>query len=121
MKFLWQDYLVGIGIALNAGARLITTYLVSSIKHLVTNAQAIETNPIAKVAATSYLITFIQFGLLASFMCAYYVYLRKRALKSKKDNDYFSMNVFTFMAFIMLLFDFLNDSGILLAILTKVA
>lgn len=117
MKLNWQDWLVGVGLLLNLASRFVTNVLTSSISGLVASANAIEANPTgaAKAASTSYFISVIEFCLIMAFIVAYYIYLRRQA--AKKESWQFAYLLFTLFAFILLLFDFINDSSILLGLI----
>lgn len=115
IKLIWQDYLIASAFAMNAAARMITNFVVSSISHLSQVASNIEANPTAKLASLNVYITFIEFAVIAGFMLAYYMRLRRQ--RDKDEPWSFAFNAFTLIFFVMLLFDFLNDASILLGVI----
>lgn len=115
IHFIWQDWMVISGIAMNAGARVATNLVVASLSHLTQAASAIESNPAAQAASLNIYLTFIGFAVVIGFMLAYYLSIRK----SRKTNEIskFFFNGFTFVFFIFLFFDFLNDVSVLAGVL----
>lgn len=115
INFIWEDWAVGVGLALNLGSRFITNVLTGSISGLVSTANAIESNPTAKAASTNFYFAVVEWILITSFSVAYYLFLRKKHTLS--DGWKLAFDSFTLLIFIGLLFDFLNDSGLLIGVL----
>jgi hypothetical protein len=113
MKFIWQDYLVGIALSLNLISRFITNYLISSTNFVT------EANPTkgASASSTSYYFAFVEWVFLIAILLAIYIMVRRNTLKKRTDSWNFVFVLFSIYIFVSLFFDFLNDSSILFGVI----
>ena len=118
VKLIWQDYLLGLGVALNLGARLATGFIQNSLSGLVQTTNTLESNPTSRTTiTTSYFVTFaVSMVMYAGLLC-FYMYMRKGRDKSEYNKIAFSF--FTLLCAFAFASDFINDFAIVLALVLK--
>jgi glucan phosphoethanolaminetransferase (alkaline phosphatase superfamily) len=115
-SFIWQDYLIFFALALNAVARFMTNFLVSTLSAYVAQANVLETNPAERTAVTSsYLVQFILFTIECAVLLTLYISIRK--IRERDESTKVIFNFMTLTAFLIMLFDAVNDVSIVLGIL----
>ena len=114
---IWQDIAVVGAIVADLFAHFFTNYIEGSIRALVQTANAVEANPVQKVVQTSFYVQFVLFGVIYAILLATYLY--QRQFRKQQPYGKFILNVFTFLIFLIFMYDFMGDAGIFAAVLLK--
>ena len=112
--WIWQDWVMGVSLAINALAHLITNSVTTTLSTYVQTVKVVETNPSMQQIATNQYYLFLATIAVFAFLFAYYLYLRKKRLKSPINEFWF--NFVVFLCFIGMLLDAMNDLGIFIGL-----
>ncbi len=110
--FLWNDYLIVIGIGLAFSNLFITNYVISSLDVIASTAIQAEGNPLVRQTLDNKFLMIYAFLLAITILLSLYVYIRR-----KRDKNQLLFLFITFLTFIFPLYDAVNDHSILLKIL----
>lgn len=113
-RLIWQDWVMGSGLALNALARLITASVTTTLSAYIQTANIVETNPALQQQVRNSYYFFIASIAVFAFLFAYYLYIRKKRLNGPINEVWF--NFVVFLCFIGMLLDAMNDLGIFIGL-----
>ena len=114
-RFIWQDALLVLIIAMNLGAIFLTNYFTATLSHYTQVANNIEMNSFQRVLLNLGYVHFLLQGMVYAFLVLFYLHLRRNRTK-----NYLAQNTFDFIVllfFILATTDFVNDLSVVLGVL----